>query len=132
VSDGEVRSRSELIMQMVDRLERMTAETLDFARGGGRLARRPVALPDLLEEWATELTQELPGLEILRELRVPPQTHGSIDPDKVRRAIANVAANAVDAMGGHGRIHMIAHLVEEPQPGREEDALRLVLVLRDE
>jgi signal transduction histidine kinase len=131
VSDGEVRSRSELIMQMVDRLERMTSETLDFARGGGRLARRPVVLPDLLEEWATELMQELPGLEIVRELRVPAQTHGHIDPDKMRRAIANIAANAVDAMGGHGRLHMVAHLVEDPRPGHE-DALRLVLVLRDE
>jgi signal transduction histidine kinase len=132
VSDGEVRSRSELIMQMVDRLERMTAETLDFARGGGRLARRPVVLPDLLEEWATELTQQLPGLEIVRDLQIPPNTHGSLDADKVRRAVVNIAANAHDAMGGRGRLHMIAHLVEEPRPGHEEDALRLVLVLRDE
>jgi signal transduction histidine kinase len=132
VSDGEVRSRAELIMQMVDRLERMTAETLDFARGGGRLARRPVVLPDLLEEWATELTQHMPGLEVLRELRIPPHTYGSLDADKLRRAIVNIAANACEAMGGRGRLHLIGHLDEEPRPGREENALRLVLVLRDE
>lgn len=132
ISDGGVRSRSELIMQMVDRLERMTAETLDFARGGGRLARRAVVLPDLLEEWAAELMKEQPGLEVVRDLRVPPNTHGHIDADKMRRAIANIAANACDAMGGHGRLHMIAHVVEEPRPGQAEDALRLMLVLRDE
>jgi signal transduction histidine kinase len=132
VSDGEVRSRAELIMQMVDRLERMTAETLDFARGGGRLARRPVVLPDLLEEWATELMQQLPGLAIVRDLRVAPNTHGSLDVDKVRRAIVNIVANAHEAMGGRGRLHMVAHVVEEPRPGHGEDALRLVLVLRDE
>jgi len=132
VSDGEVRSRAELIMQMVDRLERMTAETLDFARGGGRLARRPVVLPDLLEEWASELSQELHGLDIVRDLKVPPGTHGSLDADKVRRAVANIAANALDAMGGSGRLHMRAHLVSEPRKLTEEDALRLVLVLRDE
>ncbi len=132
VSDGEVRSRAELIMQMIDRLERMTAETLDFARGGGRLARRTVVLPDLLEEWASELAHELPGLEIVRDLKVPPSTHGSLDADKVRRAIANIAANAHDAMGGNGRLHMIAHIVSEPRNPPEDDALRLVLVLRDE
>jgi signal transduction histidine kinase len=133
VSDGEVRSRAELIMQMVDRLERMTAETLDFARGGGRLARRPVVLPDLLEEWANELTLQLPGIEIVRDLHIAPNTHGALDADKVRRAIVNIVANAHEAMGGRGRIHMMAHLVEEPRPGSPaEDVLRLVLVLRDE
>jgi signal transduction histidine kinase len=131
VSDGEVKSRAELIVQMVDRLERMTAETLDFARGGGRLARRPVVFPDLLEEWGTELAQELPGLDVVRELRIPPNTHGFLDADKLRRAIANIAANAYDAMGGGGRLHMIAHVVEEPRPNGES-GLRLVLVLRDE
>jgi signal transduction histidine kinase len=132
VSDGEVRSRAELIMQMVDRLERMTAETLDFARGGGRLARRPVVLPDLLEEWASELEMELPGLVIVRELGVPPNTHGSLDADKLRRAITNIASNARDAMGGRGRLHMLAHIVEEAQSGHEHPRLKLAIVLRDE
>jgi signal transduction histidine kinase len=132
VSDGEVKSRAELIVQMVDRLERMTAETLDFARGGGRLARRPVVFPDLLEEWGTELSQELPGLEVVRQLSIPPNTHGFLDADKLHRAIVNIAANAHDAMGGRGRLHMIAHVVEEPRPGQEGESLRLVLVLRDE
>jgi signal transduction histidine kinase len=132
VSDGEARSRAELIMQMVDRLERMTAETLDFARGGGRLARRPVVLPDLLEEWATDLEAELPGLRIVRALHVSPNTHGWLDADKLRRAITNIAANAREAMGGHGRLHMIATITEEPRPGQQEHGLKLILVLRDE
>ena len=132
LSDGEVRSRGELIMQMVDRLERMTAETLDFARGGGRLARRTVMLPDLLEEWANGLEHELPGLLVARDLRIPPNTPGSIDADKVRRAITNVASNAREAMGGHGRLYMSAEVVEEPRPGRQDNGLRLMLMLRDE
>ena len=44
VPPDEVRARAALIVSNVDRLERMTAETLDFARGGGRLSRRPVLL----------------------------------------------------------------------------------------
>jgi signal transduction histidine kinase len=136
VSDGEVRSRAELIMQMVDRLERMTAETLDFARGGGRLARRGVVFPDLLEEWATELASELPGLEIVRDLRIPPNTPGSLDADKLRRAITNIAANAHDAMSGAGRLHMTAYLAEDSRGGSnnnsDDDGQTLVLILRDE
>ena len=45
LSTEEVRLRADLIVQSVDRLERMTTETLDFARGGGTLARRNVFLP---------------------------------------------------------------------------------------
>jgi signal transduction histidine kinase len=36
----ELVERRTLITEMVDRLERMTTETLDFARGAGKLARR--------------------------------------------------------------------------------------------
>jgi signal transduction histidine kinase len=39
-SAEQVRAHAGLIVQMVDRLGRMTSETLDFARGAGRLARR--------------------------------------------------------------------------------------------
>jgi signal transduction histidine kinase len=88
--------------------------------------------PDLLEEWATGLAHELPGLEIVRELRIPPNTHGFLDADKVRRAITNIAANARDAMGGKGRLHMIARIVEEPNGTGSDEPLRLILVLRDE
>lgn len=131
VSDGEVRSRAELIIQMVDRMERMTGETLDFARFGARLARRAVVLPDLLEDWAAELSTELAGLEIVRDFHVPPQTHGLLDVDKLRRTVWNIAANARDAMGGSGRLHMSAHLHEESRPGTD-DVTVLALLLRDE
>src|SRR5207247_2417939 len=41
----EVRLRADLIVQSVDRLERLTTEALDFARGGGTLARPKGCLP---------------------------------------------------------------------------------------
>jgi signal transduction histidine kinase len=121
VKPDEVRSRAQVMVQMIDRLERMTSETLDFAKGGGRVARRGVTLTAFLEELATGIVQEVPGLEIVRDFGVP-DTAALLDVDKLRRAVGNVAANARDAMRGKGRFHMGARL-------RNGD---LILTLSDE
>ena len=130
VTGEDVRARAETIIQMVDRLERMATETLDFARGGGRLARRAVDLARLLNELAAGLADELPGLEVVRDFRVPKGAEAALDVDKLRRAVGNIAANARDAMGGRGRLHMRASL-EEAAPG-DGRTRRLVLVLADQ
>jgi len=122
VPGEEVRARAELIVANVDRLERMTGETLDFARGGGRLSRRAVLLSVFLQDLAAGLGQELPGLEVVTHLAVPGEARGGLDVDKVRRAVSNIAANARDVMKGRGRLHLHAAL--------ENGAL--VLVLADE
>jgi len=124
----EQRRRSELIVEMVDRLERMTGETLDFARGGGRLARRTLDTAALLEDLAADLAEQLPTVELVKDLRVPPGTPAAVDVDKLRRAASNIAANARDAMGGRGRLHMTARLL----PPQEGQAPRLDLLLADE
>jgi signal transduction histidine kinase len=123
----EVAARANLIVQSVDRLERMTAETLDFVRGSGRLARRPLALPAFLNDLAGGVAAELPGLEVVRDFHVPAGASAALDVDKLRRAVGNIAANARDAMGGRGRLHLSAVL----DPGNEGDP-RLVLTLADE
>jgi signal transduction histidine kinase len=123
----EVAARANLIVQSVDRLERMTAETLDFVRGSGRLARRPLALPAFLNDLAGGVAAELPGLEVVRDFHVPAGASAALDVDKLRRAVGNIAANARDAMGGRGRLHLSAVL----EPGNEGGP-RLVLTLADE
>jgi signal transduction histidine kinase len=128
---AEIRSRAELILQNVDRLERMTAETLDFARGKERLVRRAVLLSFFLQDLASGLARELPGLEVLTDLRLPPGSTAALDVDKLRRAVGNIAANARDAMGGRGRLHVEAWV----EPGERTNGLaaeRLVLVVSDE
>jgi signal transduction histidine kinase len=124
----EVRRRSDLIVEMVDRLERMTMETLDFARGGGRLARRSMDALDLVEALAADLAEELPALELVPDVRVPRGTAAAVDVDKLRRAASNIAANARDAMGGRGRLHLSAELLD----GGAAGGPRLQLVLADE
>jgi signal transduction histidine kinase len=112
VPPEEVRARAELIVSNVDRLERMTAETLDFARGGGRLTRRSVLLRVFLQDLCAGLAQELPGLEVVPHLLVSGNARGGLDVDKVRRAASNIAANARDAMQGGGRVHVHATLAD--------------------
>jgi signal transduction histidine kinase len=112
-SAGEVHERADLIIRMVDRLERMTAETLDFAREGGRVSLRTVNLATTLHELAEGLPLEFPGLEVDADIRVDAGTQAALDVDKLHRAVGNIAANARDAMGGAGRIHLEARIQEE-------------------
>jgi len=128
-SSAEVRDRARLITRMVDRLDRMATETLDFARGGRRLARRPLALGAILDELAAGVQAEQPTLELVRDFRVPRDVVAAVDVDKLRRVVSNIAANARDAMGGRGRFHLGAELVPAPPA---DGGPRLVLTLADE
>jgi signal transduction histidine kinase len=122
LAPDEIVARARLIMQSVDRLERMTTETLDFARGGGKLALRRVPLLVLLGDLAAGVAEELPGLEIVSTFEVPSGVMAALDVDKLRRAVGNIAANARDAMSGRGRFYLRASLLDSA----------LVLVLADE
>ena len=124
-----VRQQAELIIRMVDRLDRMTGEILDFARAGGRVVRRRLALRRFLGGLADDLETELPGLTVVRDLAVPDDASGALDEDKVRRAVGNLASNARDVMGGRGRIHLSARLVPADGDGAPE---RLLLEVADE
>ena len=130
------RDHAQTIVGMVDRLDRMTRETLDFARAGGQLARRPVDVLVLVEEILGSLERELPGLTVLRRVEVPAEIEAALDTDKLRRAVFNIAANARDAMKGAGRLHAVAAIETEPPtvPARRAtDVARwLVLTLADE
>lgn len=129
VPPPEAAERARAIVEAVDRLERMTTETLDFARGKERLVLRPVSLALLLAELAAGLEAELPGLAVQPDFGVPPGARGALDVDKIRRAVTNVAANARDAMGGAGRLLLSARVDPVPPPA---GPLHLVLVLADE
>ena len=129
VPEREVRQRAALIVEAADRLERMTTETLDFARGAERLVLRPVSAGLLLEEVAATIEQELPGLTVVRDIRVPAGQRAALDVDKLRRAVSNIAANARQAMGGAGLLTLSARVA----PAEEEGPAEWLLVdLADE
>jgi signal transduction histidine kinase len=86
--DDEVATRAGLIIEAVDRLERMTTETLDFARGAERLVLRPVPVSLLLLDLAAGIEEELPGLEVVQHLDLPRGLRTRLDVDKLRRAVS--------------------------------------------
>jgi signal transduction histidine kinase len=129
VPPAEAAARARAIVDAVDRLERMTTETLDFARGADRLVLRSVPLGLLLAELAAGIEAELPGLSVERAFDLPGGRRGLLDVDKIRRAVTNVAANARDAMGGSGRLLLSARVETMPSPAGPAE--HLVLVLAD-
>ena len=130
LSEDEVQRRADLIVQMVDRLQRMTVETLDFAREGGRLARRSLDAADLVATLTADLAEQVPGLVVIADVKVSRGTPAAVDVDKLRRAVTNIAANARDAMDGQGRLHLRAEI--EGGPGPDAGGRRLVLLMADE
>jgi signal transduction histidine kinase len=126
----EVATPAQAIVDAVDRLERMTGETLDFARGAEKLVLRSVPLGVLVAELAAGIEQELPGLTVERDFDLPGGRRGPIDVDKIRRAVSNIAANARDAMGGSGRLQLQARV--EALAGPDGPREHLVLVLADD
>jgi signal transduction histidine kinase len=130
VPPAEASERARFIVEAVDRLERMTTETLDFARGAQKLVLRSVPLGLLLLDLAAGLEAELPGLVVLRDFDVEGGRRGTLDVDKIRRAVSNVAANARDAMGGRGQLRFSARL--EALAGADGPSEHLVIVLADE
>src|SRR5262249_59932060 len=85
----------------------------------------------VLEDRASGRSHELRGLEVGTDLRMPAGTPAALDVDKLRRAVGNIAANARDAMGGRGRLHVEAW-VEAGERTNGLAADRLVLVVSDE
>ena len=105
-----VRAQAELIVRMVDRLDRMTGEILDFARAGGRVVLRRLPLRRFFGELADDLEKELPGVSVVRNLDLPEDATGALDEDKIRRAVGNLTSNARDVMGGRGVVHLAVRL----------------------
>ena len=128
ISLAEVRGRAEVIVQTIDRLDRMATETLDFARGSGQLARRAVEIGSALDLIVRATERELPGLDVVRSFGSLPARTVALDIDKLQRAIGNIAANARDAMAGHGRLFISARV----EGGAAASPARLLLTLADE
>jgi signal transduction histidine kinase len=130
VPPKEAAVRAQAIVEAVDRLDRMTAETLDFARGADRLVLRAVPLGLFLAEIAAGIEEELPGLAVECDFDLPAGRRVVLDVDKIRRAVWNVAANARDAMGGRGRLRLHARV--EAVPGGDDRGELLALLLADD
>ena len=102
--DPETRAEmSRAILTQLENVSAMQKETLAFARGERSIFVRKVYVHVFMEELAEQLAQEFAGTEI--ELKVQTGYTGlaRFDEAKLKRALFNLARNAIDAMPSGGR-----------------------------
>jgi len=96
-----------LILADVDRFLAMTEELLDFSRGTVNFEPREVHLGDWLDSLVISVLGSLsaPGIQdprIQLETQFDYRGWVNIDSERLRRAVSNIVANAIDAMPGGG------------------------------
>jgi signal transduction histidine kinase len=103
---GDRRAQySKLIVQEADRITAMIEELLDYTRGR-RTALHParITVPVLVEQLRLWLGDELRQRGLRFETKLDYEGPLIIDIDRIKRALLNVATNAMDAMEGEGTL----------------------------
>lgn len=101
--DEDRRVYSRLIIEECDRLGTLTGELLELTRGNGsKPALRTIALEDFFRDLRPSLEAQFKDSTI--DLAVELEYLGPVclDPDRMTRAVLNVAANARQAIDGDG------------------------------
>ncbi len=111
--DDEKRKRySDMILEDVNRFLTMSQDLLDYSRGAVNLEPKPVQL----EIWLAKLTDSIKGgmcaanIRLFTDLRFTGEVE--MDEARVRRAVLNLVANAVDAMPEGGNLTILSELVD--------------------
>ena len=126
LGDGNgVQELVEKIAEDVRRLNRTVTGGLEFARAL-TVERTVQPLPPLLEAALEESCYRFPGGAIEIERRYDPDLpEAEVDGHLLRQALVNVIANALEALGGQGRLKLAARAIE--RPGREPAAIDLLI-----
>lgn len=103
-SDPETRSEmSRAILAQLENVSAMQQETLAFARGERTVFVRKVYLHVFMKDLGEQLQQEFAGTDIECKVNAGYTGLARFDETKLRRAIFNLARNAIDAMPKGGR-----------------------------
>lgn len=103
-SDREDRNAARVMVQEVDRLNRVISELLEFARPSD-IKVQPVDLPELVRHSLKLIRQdaETKNIQIRLNLRTP-ECKVCIDPDRISQCILNLYLNAIEAMPEGGTL----------------------------
>ncbi len=112
----EDRKTAEIMIQEVERLNRVISQLLDFARPVD-LQKRPTSLTDLVHHVHKMIEQEARnrGVEVALKTSAAPG-EVLLDPDKMKQVLLNLLFNALEAMDGGGRLEV--EVPERPSNGR--------------
>lgn len=103
-ADGEIKKLADEIMQQIDRFTSMTQEILDYARGISSMNLQEVDLKDLSDTILMMIERDMERRGITIEKKVSYFGKVVLDPDKIIRALYNLASNAADAMPNGGKL----------------------------
>lgn len=102
-SADERRECAEIVLKQTDMMTAMTRELLQFARGETEILIRKVYLQTFVRDLREMLAQVFRGTDISVEVNVGYRGAARFDEVKLKRALANLAKNAREAMGERGR-----------------------------
>lgn len=128
---GPEREFVSIILEEVDRLDRVVGSVLSYARPAqGTMGQ--VNTRSVVERTALILETETPECRLLVTIQEGvPLVQG--DAEQLRQVLINLIRNAVQAMGGTGEVRIAAHKSERPARGREEQEQEWVEIsVRDE
>jgi two-component system chemotaxis response regulator CheY len=107
------REFARLIVDEADRMSAMAEEVLEFARGGSvQLQLTSVPVTEIVGMLQRLLAPELAERRVTlsRDLRYTGQVE--VDLDRLKRALLNIANNALDAMEAGGTLSLTSRLVD--------------------
>ena len=104
--DNRAAQMTDIIYQSVERMQTMTQEMLDFARGTTQLSLQPISSNELLQQLEHgELALCAPaGIAVEKEIRWEGMMH--IDTGRIVRMLENLIKNAREAMSPGGKLRL--------------------------
>jgi len=120
-----VKRYAGIILNEVERLERIINETLYFSRE--RIpAFRPTDLNSEIRDVLSMFREELEEARISSVVDLPPDLPSiTADPDQIRQVVWNLISNAIQAMGGSGILTVVTH------PADPAEGIGVVLEVSD-
>ena len=115
-------SEAQLMLRVVQRLERLSESLLDFARVRPATRERSPLARIVEEAWTlVRIDREARDVELTTS--IPEDLTVAGDPDRLGQVFVNLLRNAADAMDGEGVIAVLAERVE--RDGREWVSIRV-------
>lgn len=108
--DQEVSS---IMIQEVDRLNRVVSQLLAFAKPVA-ITKQPVCISDVIHKTLKLMEQQSSDHQIDIETKIPPELPLiPMDPDQMSQVLLNLLLNCVEALGSGGRITISAMLNQD-------------------
>ncbi len=139
--DGVLPAQPDTYQQVyreADRLQRLVNDLQELSRVEAKafqLERRPLALPDLIQQTATRLRPQFEEKGVTLNLELPANLPSVLaDEDRLSQVLLNLAGNALQYTPGGGRVTIAVTSPDSTQPqtnGHPSRASQLLVTISD-